>query len=183
MKHRSKPAGDGERLEGCTMRTILLMDDTSTTYGHMAGGCHAGLERHGFCCVFDPGRDSNTGALLGSVEELGRRLIERATKAGAEGLVLDIVWGDNSWNGFDIWDWASANGLALPKKYVVFLTQHRSAGQLELHAEEHGLSHDQVLYKNAQGNEAAVRWFCQAFGADCPCRLERGTRGGAATRP
>jgi hypothetical protein len=146
------------------MITIILMDDTFTDSGHMANSCQAGLLKQGFNCVFEGGRTKVGGPLLASPVLQGKRLKERIIAEQAEGVVLDIVWGEFPWNGFDIWREAKNEGLVLDQNQVVFLTQHRSRGELDELADENGFSSKQLLYKNAQGNEAAVRWFCRKFG-------------------
>jgi hypothetical protein len=149
------------------MPSILLMDDTVTEHGHMASGCEAALLKHSFTCGLEAGRDEN-GAVLASAQLLGKRLFDRVVEEAFDGVVLDISWGLHvPWDGFAIWREAKMSyGLALDKRLVVFLTQHRSHKQCNELAAKYGFQIDQVLFKNAQGNESVVRWFCSQFGID-----------------
>lgn len=146
------------------MPNLLLMDDTMTSRGTMVGGCQNALESQGFTCFFESGRDASTNAILGSAAQLGKRLYDRVLHDSIEGLVLDIFWGEAAdWDGFDIWNSARNHGLAMDKKMVVFLTQHRASANFPKLADEQGFSQQQLLFKNRQGNDGVVKWFSDQF--------------------
>lgn len=155
-------------------KTILLMDDTSTPMGHMANGATWKLEKHGFKCEFDNGRDPQTGFLFDTEVKMADHLIEVAGNVGADGLVLDICWGAHHWGAFEFFDLARERlSERIERNFVVFVTQHRNPAQLREHASFERFFADQVHYKNAEANDAIVNWFCKQFGPDCPCRAKR----------
>lgn len=147
------------------MPKIILFDDTLTSFGSAVNTCQSCLGKHGFDCIADDCVNPATMALFPSVIEIGDYVKKRVIEEEAEGIVMDLHWGEGvSYNGFDIVNSAIAAGVQIDSKSIVFLTQHEPLHKLPGLARKHGFQEQQVQFKNAQGNESVVRWFCTHFG-------------------
>jgi len=149
-------------------KRVLLLDDRIVQRN--VGEIESKLEpfairlrgREGFATEAPPATDARGFSLedqsLASVAKICRERIEQFQ---ADALVLDMDWWGDDEYGEKLWNEMKADGLAMSKDCLIFLSMFVSPERRAAVARRNHLSPLQVGYKDTSGYDIAAKWLVE----------------------